>query len=225
MQDRIYLLSIAEFLEESDGEVLINEALNKIDAGRREKALRIKQKKAAAASIGAGLLLQWMAKSHYEQKADEKWITFFSVRELLDWIEMPITMEFSYGKGGKPYWKTAPFYFNLSHSGEYVVCVVSEQEIGIDIQVHCRGNEERIAKRYFATEEIRALEECDLSERTQRFYDMWAAKEAYGKYTGGGIAESLSLDITGCRVALQMIHRIPGYSLAICKALEGGNHE
>ena len=58
MQDRVYMLSIAEFLEESAGEELMEEALFKVDENRREKAERTRRKPAKAACLGAGLLLQ-----------------------------------------------------------------------------------------------------------------------------------------------------------------------
>ena len=80
------------------------------------------------------------------------------------------------------------------------------------------GNIERIAKRFFSSREICVLEECEATERTQLFFDMWAGKEAYGKYIGDGITENLEKEIPAT-VRLQLIHSIPGYSLAICKAI------
>lgn len=225
MQDRIYLLSISEFMEESEGEELMNRAIAKVDESRREKATRIKQSKAKACSLGAGLLLQLAVQNGLKQEKSlesldiHSNLTRYTVREALAQIESPISLEFSYGKSGKPYLKKYPIHFNLSHSGEYVICTVSEQEIGVDIQEHREGNMEVIAKRYFAPSEIQALEACPIQERTKVFFDMWAAKEAYGKYTGGGITESLELEIPAGQVAMQLIHSIPGYSLAVCKAI------
>lgn len=239
MQDRIYLLSIGEFLEEAVGDALMGKALAKVDENRRKKAERIRQPKAKAACIGAGLLLQYVVRVAIQDGAGIKdgavepigeeiaesisihnSLTKLPIRDLMSEIEVPIPLEFTYGKSGKPYLKENPFYFNLSHSGEYVVCVVSEQEIGVDIQEHRGGNTERIAKRYFAPREIQVLEECQAVERTQCFFDMWAGKEAFGKYTGNGIAESLETEIPANRVELQLIHNIPGYSLAVCKGVE-----
>ena len=40
-------------------------------------------------------------------------------------------------KYGKPYFKNNDFGFNISHSGEYIVCVIStdeKQNLGIDIE-------------------------------------------------------------------------------------------
>ena len=39
-----------------------------------------------------------------------------------------------YGKNGKPYLKDKSIYFNLSHSGDYVVLAVADYEVGVDIE-------------------------------------------------------------------------------------------
>ena len=37
--------------------------------------------------------------------------------------------------GGKPYFPAFPdFYYNISHSGSYVVCAVCDHPVGIDLQ-------------------------------------------------------------------------------------------
>ena len=38
-------------------------------------------------------------------------------------------------KNGKPYLKDVPFYFSLSHSGEYAICVYSAEPVGADLQI------------------------------------------------------------------------------------------
>ena len=45
-----------------------------------------------------------------------------------------IKYDIFYNENRKPYVKNNPIYFNISHSGEYIVCVVSDKEIGVDIQ-------------------------------------------------------------------------------------------
>ena len=234
MQDKIYLLSIGEILDEAEGEVLMAQVMDKVDANRRAKAERIKRQSAKAACVGAGLLLQVAMRDALEKSGNKLPIVEkkkassdihsnliqYSVGELLERIESPILLEFMYGKNGKPYLRDYPFYFNLSHSGTYVVCVISEREIGVDIQEHRGGNVERIAKRYFHPEELQALDKCEPAGRMKVFFDLWAAKEAYGKYTGDGIAESLEKEIPVNKVTLQLIHSIPGYSLAVCKGME-----
>jgi len=223
MRDRIYLLSIGEFLKESQGAALMDEAMSKVDVVRREKAARIRQPRAKAACLGAGLLLQLAVRNYIETEAagrENDKLATYTIHQLLQKITDPIPLELTYGSSGKPYFKEYPIYFNLSHSGEYVVCAVSDREIGVDIQEHKGGDTERIAKRYFSGGEIRALDTCEEGQRTKLFFDLWAAKEAYGKYTGGGITESLEAEIPADRVIIQQNHSIPGYSLAVCKGVE-----
>ena len=42
-----------------------------------------------------------------------------------------------YNEYGKPYLESGGLFFNLSHSGEYVACAISDKEIGIDTM--CSG--------------------------------------------------------------------------------------
>ena len=235
MQDKMYLLSIAELLGGTEGEIIMAQAMDKVDEDRRIKAERIKRQSAKAACVGAGLLLQVAVRDMLEQICKKKPmiegrkaspdlhsdLPQYSVQELLEQIESPILLEYTYGQNGKPYFKEYPFHFNLSHSGEFVVCVVSEREVGVDIQEHRNGNVERIANRYFTAEERKTLEECEPAGQRQMFFDLWATKEAYGKYTGEGIVESLEKKIPASKVELQIIHSIPGYSLAVCKGKDG----
>ena len=53
----------------------------------------------------------------------------------------PENIRFYQGKNGKPL-SDLPYFFNCSHSGEYVACAVSRREIGVDLErvrpVHAR---------------------------------------------------------------------------------------
>jgi 4'-phosphopantetheinyl transferase len=52
---------------------------------------------------------------------------------------------------GKPYLKEYPnFNFNISHSGEYVLCAVDDKSIGIDVEEEGKHIDyEEIAKNFF----------------------------------------------------------------------------
>ena len=123
----------------------------------------------------------------------------YSVKKLLESLygKPPAPIAYVYGKEGKPYFRDLPFYFNLSHSGDYVLCAVSSAEIGTDIQQHCGKNVERLARRFFTEREAAALEQAGEERETRErlFYRLWARKEAYGKLTGKGIAAALSADL------------------------------
>lgn len=206
MQERRYLLNIGQMLEGSGRDPLFREAFDRIDRERRQKVLSLKNVRAQAAGIGAGLLIQ---KALADEMADQSTgqlgrqkksgdsgaapkpvLECFSVEELLSVSGRRVTEPcYRYGKNGKPYLVNESFQFNLSHSGDYVFCGVSEREIGVDIQKIQGDCVLRLAKRFFAAPECRALEACRDDElRRRMFFRMWVRKEAYGKLTGKGIA-------------------------------------
>lgn len=100
---------------------------------------------------------------------------------------------------GKPYLcgVTPALYFNISHSGDYVVAAFSDAETGIDIEkkTACRME---VARRFFHPEETARLEAAGEEERRQLFFDYWTIKESFLKYTGSGLTAPLS----GFRVSL-----------------------
>lgn len=119
-----------------------------------------------------------------------------SVKELLDYGKDAPVRQFTYRYGvqGKPYFRNLPFYFNLSHSGSYVLCGLSMEEIGADIQQHCGKDVGKLGRRFYSKRESDALEQAG-AEREKLFYRLWARKEAYGKLTGEGIGQALGVDL------------------------------
>lgn len=111
------------------------------------------------------------------------------LRKAACWIYGEKNYDLAEREGGKPYFSHHPeICFSISHSGEYWTCAFSDTEIGLDIQIEDnRRQRERIAGRFFSAEEQTYLTECDYKE----FYDIWAMKEAYLKYTGEGLARGL----------------------------------
>ena len=95
-------------------------------------------------------------------------------------------------KGGKPYVEgLSGVFFNISHSGNYVVCAVADREVGVDIER--RGTVRlAVARRFFHPDELADLERLSGKERDIRFFDYWSAKEAFLKYVGTGLARPLS---------------------------------
>lgn len=59
-------------------------------------------------------------------------------------------IQFVQNQYGKPYLqKNCGYYFNVSHSGTYVVCAIDRTEIGIDIEIIKEKNL-LIAKQFFS---------------------------------------------------------------------------
>lgn len=93
---------------------------------------------------------------------------------------------------GKPYVNNVSnIFFNVSHAGDFVACIISDNPCGIDIERAERKADIDIAKRFFAAEEYNFLMSLEEGKRAGTFFEMWTAKEAYTKYLGKGIVMGL----------------------------------
>lgn len=149
------------------------------------------------------------------QKANEdgkaatlKWgLRRYSAAQLLAYIESGsvLPLAYKYGENGKPYFTDLPFYFNLSHSGDYVLCVLAMEEIGADIQRQEGKDVKKLAGRFYSPDEAAAIERAEEAGGAgeKLFYRLWARKEAYGKLTGRGVAAVLKEDFLPFRDAFQ----------------------
>ncbi len=81
---------------------------------------------------------------------------------------------------GKPYAEHAP-HFNLSHSGDWLLCAVSDTPVGVDIE-RPRKVSPALIRRVCTPAEL-----AFLAGQPERFLQVWTAKEAYLKYLGTGI--------------------------------------
>ena len=104
---------------------------------------------------------------------------------------------FNLSEHGKPYVRDLNIEFNISHSGNMVVCAVNKTPVGIDIE-EIRPIDLSITKRICTEAELRYIfgylpneEDFKLTESTEtltRFFEIWTAKEAYSKFVGKGLA-------------------------------------
>ena len=94
---------------------------------------------------------------------------------------------------GKPHLdNNSGVHFNISHSGEYVACAVSDKPVGIDIQ-KIKKFKSKVAERVCNEKELRQIEESD--DKESEFAKIWTQKEAVVKMYGLGIAKG---DIKKC---------------------------
>ena len=102
---------------------------------------------------------------------------------------------------GKPFAENVDIYFNISHSGNFVVCAADKKSIGVDIE-EIRPVKLNIAKRVYTQDELFYLfgytpidDDFDKTPDFQmlvRFFELWTAKEAFLKYAGTGIVDNLN---------------------------------
>lgn len=133
--------------------------------------------------------------------------------------------EFEYNSHGKPYFTDIPLYFNMSHTDGAVAVVISENEVGIDIQKAAKPHQ-KIAKKVCSECEMRLINESDEPEKV--FTTLWALKESYLKCIGTGINRSLK-DIDFCGYGDRFekyghcfeVRYTDGYVIAISERKEG----
>lgn len=163
----VYAVRVTPLLTD---EVLFEKALAAVSPERREKAVRYRKCADAALSLAAEILLRY---------------AFATAAE-------PFPAAFEKTAQGKPFAPDSPLHFNLSHSGEWAVCAVSDADIGCDVEkidpVHVD-----VAKRFFTAAENVQLDEAENeTERTRRFFRLWTLKESFQKATGQGMSLPLS---------------------------------
>lgn len=99
---------------------------------------------------------------------------------------------FGLNEYGKPSLLSHPnFHFNLSHSGQYVACVVGDSAVGIDVE-EIKQADLKIAERFFTENETRYILSRPDNEQSKAFYRIWTMKEAYIKREGKGLSIPLN---------------------------------
>lgn len=130
----------------------------------------------------------------------------------------------SYGLGGKP--QALETQFNISHSGRYVVLSVSNEPVGVDIELLQRGRR-KIASKFFTLEENIQIDQSYDPDRT--FTRLWTLKEAFLKCIGTGIGRNLrktSINLNGGDIRVEQNinnnpyyfkeYNVEGYQLSVC---------
>ena len=182
----IILTSSIEYLNDPE---VYEAALASLPPARYEKLMRLRipddrKRSAAAWKLLEQGLSDWFFL--HRQKEASKVTEDFSLSDL--------QKSFALTGSGKPYLDIpgAP-HFSISHSGNYVMCVVSECEVGCDTEVipdTCKiANYDRISDHCFGEREKQQLAAFrDEKERAVMFCRLWTLKEAYVKAVGKGLS-------------------------------------
>ena len=165
----------------------------KLSNERRQKLETLSQPEKQKQCLGAGLLLEKALACHG--------VSADSVRV---------------GEHGKP--KADGICFNLSHSGDLVICAVSQVPVGCDIERR-RETPTHLAERFFSDGEKAYLASFVGEEYNHQFFRLWTMKESYAKMTGEGLARSLdTFDVLqkkgeSCHFSE---YEIEGYQISVC---------
>lgn len=99
--------------------------------------------------------------------------------------------EIKYNKNGKPLCDFC--FFSISHSGDFAAVAVSDDPIGVDIQIP-GGFKKREKYMLFSPAEN---EFVNAENSENRFYTLWTRKEAYIKAEGGTLADAAKISLVG----------------------------
>ena len=91
-------------------------------------------------------------------------------------------------------------FYSISHSGEYVICVLSDRNVGVDIENNLRsvfseGKEEqldKIAKKCLTLGEQIHYETSEEDTKADLLLKYWTRKESYSKAIGKGLGIDFS---------------------------------
>jgi len=145
---------------------------------RKEKIDRMRFLKDRCLSLGVEILLMEACKDFGVSYRDESVFT---------------------NRYSKPFFSHSKAQFNLSHSGERVMCIMSENPVGCDVEQTGRPNL-KIAKRFFSDSETAEILSCAGPDaQAECFYRLWTLKESFIKCVGQGLflpldAFSISLE-------------------------------
>lgn len=180
----LYVANISALLEPLE----CPDVMNGLPTERKEKILSCKQKQKRLQCLGAGLLLNKVL-SRYG-----------------------ISLELVYTEtNGKPV--VDGICFNLAHSGDLVICAVSEKPVGCDIE-KIKDAPKRVAERSFTDAEKEYLQRFSGDAYNREFFRIWTKKESYLKMIGTGIRVPLdTLEIKDCHV---QEYEVTGYQITVC---------
>jgi 4'-phosphopantetheinyl transferase len=126
----------------------------------------------------------------------------------------PESLRFVPGPHGKPMLlrPIADVSFNVSHARDRVLLAFARgREVGVDVErIRREIDIARIGRRFFAREEIDAIDRLPATARNEAFFHVWSRKEAFVKGLGRGLSVPLdafvvSVDPAASHVALDVV--------------------
>ena len=196
---KLYYAEITKLYDEK----CFEEKINQIKEKRQVRILEHCQKKDRCRSLAASLLLK---------KALEK--------EGICYEEVCFAEE----AGGKTKLLQKDLFFNLAHAQDLAVCVISDQEVGVDVERKDRPVGRKQNRKLQIAKKILTPEEWILWEKagcqTEELISVWTKKESYVKMTGKGLTVNLTTIDTLSNAFYQQIVVEDTYMISVCTALE-----
>lgn len=142
-----------------DDPFYVPEILFGLSDERKKRIMKFKMPNDRKRGLQAGLMIRDILKSH--GRSQDEIVISHNGRPTIEGID-----------------------FNISHSGKYVMMVISDKKVGCDIE-RIKGRNYSVAKKYFSEREKDWLDKS--ADKDLSFYRIWTARESYIKYTGEGI--------------------------------------
>ena len=156
------------FLSEDIWNFPLDAALAEISEQRREQALKFKYELGQRLCVLAYQLLKR------------------GLKEMYGIQDNPL---FEYNEHGKPSIVGRPeIFFNLSHCKEAVLCAISDEPVGVDVE-SVRSFNESLVRYTMNDEEVKRIESSE--DQAVAFIRLWTMKEAALKLKGTGISNDV----------------------------------
>lgn len=164
---QVYAMNIKECKDDR----LLENLCRIISAERIEQVRRLQNQADRQRGIIAEALLRYALYKHYNLKEE---------------------IRFGYNAYGKPFLKgNENIFFNISHSGAWVLCGVGSISLGVDVEKITK-TDLKIAQRFFDKTEYSYLLGLDSEQQNEEFYKVWTLKESYVKEVGMGLSMPLN---------------------------------
>lgn len=114
---------------------------------------------------------------------------------------------------GKPYIDDSNIFYNISHKNKMVGLIISDSEVGLDIEyVDTENIKRKSTLKYFFTEKER-----ESITNNEELLTLWTKKESYIKLNGGMLRDAIGLDINNINVIYDTF-KLDNYIITICKS-------
>lgn len=204
---KIYVTKIKEVSEE-----ILEELTRFISKEKKSKLQKLKHREDKLRSLIGEILVRYIIAENISIKSSD--------------------MIFATNIYGKPFLRDySDFHFNISHSGDYVLCAIDSKPIGIDIEKVVPIEYETIAPNFLTVKEISYIKREDFKNQINKFYEIWTIKESYVKAYGQGLNmcfKDFSVDYNNQEQAtvireeqydecnIKSLNLEAGYKVAIC---------
>lgn len=119
----------------------------------------------------------------------------------------------SESKNGKPYLENSNIFYNISHKNKMVGLIISNSEVGLDIEyIDTENIKRKSTLKYFFTEKER-----ESITNNEELLTLWTKKESYIKLNGGMLRDAIGLDINNTNVIFDTF-KLDNYIITICKS-------